>query len=223
MNAVVTYIFGENQEILREPLVVDPGVDYICVTDQPSLKSKHWRIIVDDIPQAKCTRDKMPLVKYNPFKYTDAQRILVIDGTLQITNTLKTVFNQLDTKSLAIKRHPERNNLIEELVAWRIMRQLSPRIIERFCAMSVLDGISLYDNFLVESCIIGYRNVSSIKYLCKCVLAYMSYLGENGTLCMTNQCPFTYCIKKSGIEYAEINQLSIAKRYRHGKWTLHNR
>jgi hypothetical protein len=223
MNAVVTYIFGENQEILREPLVVDSNVDYICVTDQPSLTSKQWRIIVDDISLAHCTRDKMPLVKYNPFKYTNADQIIVLDGTLQITNSLAIIFKQLEDHDLAIKMHPERNSLIQELYAWRCLRNLSINVIEKFCIMAMMDGINLDDNFLVESCIIGYRNTPQIHDLCRCVLAYMKYLGDGDKLCITNQCPFTYCIQKSRIDYAKIDQRSVANRYRHGKWTLHNR
>ena len=32
--AVLTFIFGSDKEILREPIVVDDGVRYVCVTDQ---------------------------------------------------------------------------------------------------------------------------------------------------------------------------------------------
>lgn len=223
MNAVVTYIFGENQEILREPLVVDPGVDYICVTDQPSLKSKHWRIIVDDIPQAKCTRDKMPLVKYNPFKYTDAHRIIVMDGTLQITNTLKTVFNSLGNEQLLIKKHPQRTNLLDELDTWISLRHMHESIKTKFQLMSATDNIPLTNPFLVESCIIGYQAIPSIITLCQTVLLYMQFLGESGYLCVTNQCPFTYLIEKYGIRFNYINQLDIANRYRHNSWSLANR
>ncbi len=223
MNAVVTYIFGENQEILREPLVLDHNVDYICVTDQPSLTSKHWRIIVDDIPQAKCTRDKMPWVKYNPFKYTNADRIIVMDGTLQVIKSLTILFNQLNTSPLLIKRHPQRSNLLEELNAWIELRHMDASIKDKFYTMSSIDHIPLSNSFLVESCIIGYRRIPVIQTLCNAVLAYMNYLGNNGIMCMTNQCPLTYLIEKFSIKYDYINQLNIAMRYRHNSWTLANR
>jgi hypothetical protein len=218
MNAVVTYIFGENQEILREPLVVDPGVDYICVTDQPSLKSKHWRIIVDDIPQAKCIRDKMPLVKYNPFKYTNADRIIVMDGTLQVRNTLMPLFDTLMYNSLLIKRHPDRDTLSDELMAWVTLRGMNATVVNAFHAMAQLDHIDLDNKFLVESCIIGYRRNNMIAQLCLQVLYYMRFLGENGKLCMTNQCPLTYLIEKNNIKYSCIDQQLIATRYHHNTW-----
>lgn len=223
MNAVVTYIFGENAEILREPLVVDPNVDYICVTDQPSLTSKYWRIIVDELPQAKCIRDKMPLVKYNPFKYTDAAHILVIDGTLQLVNKLDDVFDQLRIYDLLIKRHPQRTTLADELTEWTHRRHLEPSTLNKFAAMSLFDGISLENNFLIESCVIGYTVNNNIKLLCDAVIKYMEFLGTNGKLCITNQCPFTYIVEKFGIPYGYINQKAFALRYRHNSWVLANR
>ena len=56
MNAVITYIFGKNTEILREPLIIDGNTEYICVTDQKNLRSKHYHIIQDAIPQARMIR-----------------------------------------------------------------------------------------------------------------------------------------------------------------------
>lgn len=223
MNAVVTYIFGENAEILREPLVVDAHVDYICVTDQPSLTSEHWRIIVDELPQAKCTRDKMPLVKYNPFKYTDADHILVIDGTLQLVNKLDAVFDQLRIHDLLIKRHPQRTTLVDELNEWIHHRHMEVSIINKFAAMSVIDGISLTNNFLIESCVIGYTSNNNVKSLCDAVLKYMEFLGTNGKLCITNQCPFTYIVEKFGIPYGCIQQKDFAVRYNHNSWVLADR
>lgn len=223
MNAVVTYIFGKNAEILREPLVVDSNVDYICVTDQSSLESKHWRIIVDELPQAKCTRDKMPLVKYNPFKYTDAENVVVIDGTLHIINSLIPLFGQLDSYPLLIKKHPQRNNLLDELNEWVISRGMPQSVVNRFMAMSGADNIQLTAPFLIESCIVGYKSSSYIKDICHQVLSYMSFLGDFGRLCITNQCPFTYIVEKFNVPYSTIDQSLFATRYRHNSWQLADR
>ena len=223
MNAVITYIFGTNQELLREPLVLEPDTEYICVTDQSNLKSKHWHIIFDNMPAAKCTRDKMPMVKYNPFKYTKAERIIVIDGTLQITGSLQTAFHQLDDIPLLVKPHPERNMLIDELVVWHNIRHLSSDIIDKFIVMSAVDGISLTNKFLIESCVIGYNNWPIIHILCQSVLEYMKFLGNHGTLCKTNQCPFTYLIQKMNVPYSFIDQKLFATRYRHNTWKINNR
>jgi hypothetical protein len=223
MNAVITYIFGKGQEILRDPLVIDPDVDYICVTDQKHIRSNKWRIIYDKIPEAKCTRDKMPLVKYNPFSYTIADKVIVLDGTLQITGTLNHLFEMLDEVPLLIKKHPTRTTLSDELNAWIKLRGVDPYIIPTFHAMASVDNISLDRKFLVESCILGFNNSPEIITLCCYVLAYMLFLGHNGKMCMTNQCPLTYLIEKMNIPYSFIDQATVATRYRHNSWIKVNR
>ena len=70
--AVITYIFGRGKELLREPFVVDKDVEYICGTDQSYLKSKVWRIVYELAIMTQNLRDKVALVKFNPFKYTTA-------------------------------------------------------------------------------------------------------------------------------------------------------
>lgn len=223
MNAVVTYIFGKGQEILRDPLVTDPGVQYICVTDQKELTSNTWTVIYDNIPQAKCIRDKMPMVKYNPFKYTNADRIIIMDGALQITHSLNNMFAKLNETPLLIKKHPERNDLLSELNTWITKRGLPSQVIDAFTAMSLIDKIPLTNNFLVESCIIGFHNTSQIRKLCASVLAVMSFLSNGHTLCMTNQCPLTYLVEKLQIPYTWINQSDVANRYYHNSWRIINR
>lgn len=218
MNAVVTYIFGKDAEILREPLVVDPGVEYICVTDQPSLTSEHWRIVADDLPQAKCTRDKMPMVKYNPFKYTDADNVFVMDGTIQISSSLLPLYSQLSKHHLMVKLHRERHCLHDELNAWCQYRQMRPEVILKFQGMALHDGIDLTNQFLVESCIIGFHKSPEIIKLCYLTLEYMRFLGDDGLLCKTNQCPFTYLIEKYHVQYHTFNQDTYFYRYGHNSW-----
>lgn len=220
MNAVITYIFGNNLEILREPLVIDPTVDYICVTDQYNLVSNNWRIIIDKLPSVMCTRDKMPLVKYNPFKYTNAENIIVMDGALQITQSLNDLFNQLNDNDLLIKPHPSRSTLRQELTEWVEKRHMDPTVVDKFKTMSNVDHISLDNNFLIESCIIGYHVSPRVVSLCRMVLNYMSFLGRDSHLCMTNQCPFTYCIEKCAMRYSWIRQQDWATRYKHHSWDI---
>jgi hypothetical protein len=218
MNAVVTYIFGKNTELLREPLVIDSEVDYICVTDQSDLKSEHWRCVIDTIPEAKCVRDKMPMVKYNPFKYTDSDNVIVIDGTIQISSSILPLFKQINKSHLLIKMHRERHCLFDELNAWCQYRQMDPNVILKFYAMASTDGIDLKNNFLIESCIIGFHKSPEILKICQLNLAYMQFLGENGLLCKTNQCPFTYLIEKYRIPYQTLDQDAYFYRFGHNTW-----
>ena len=220
MNAVITYIFGANQEILREPLIVEPNVEYICVTDQRSLRSNIWNIIYDTIPYATCARDRMAYVKYNPFKYTNANHICVIDGSIEISNRLKTFFNRLSNVDMLVKRHPQRNNLSDELHTWHTRRNLSLDSIYKFISMSLVDHISLDNNFLIESCVLGYNASNFVKRICATVLAYMKWLGVNNHLCVTNQCVLTYLIQKYHPRIGFIRQPNYFIRYSHNTWKI---
>ena len=223
MNAVITYIFGKNKELLRTPITVTENTEYICVTDQKQLTSKIWHIVYDTIPEANCVRDKMVYVKYNPFKYTTANKICVLDGTIHIIKSMQSLFDGLDNVDLMVKKHPQRNNLYDELVAWQELRGLSNNVFNKFIAMSDVDNIDLTNDFLIESCVIGYANTHPIRSLCKIVLEYMKYIGDGNTLCPTNQCVLTYLLEKFSVNFNWLSQASFAIRYKHGSWFPANR
>lgn len=223
MNAVVTYIFGKHKEKLREPLVIDKDVEYICVTDQKDLKSKNWKIVYDDVPQAKCVRDKMVFVKYNPFKYTDAEKVCVIDGTLHITKSLKSLF-ELCKNDMLLKLHPQRYNLYDELLAWMSMRNLDKAYLQKFENMARILKTNLHNKFLVESCVIVWRNTDKILELCNTLIAYMKFLGNN-TLFQSNQCVLTLLLETefAHIKYDTLNQKKYFTRYKHNTDELADR
>lgn len=220
--AVITYIFGKGKEILRKPLVKD-NIEYICVTDQKDLKSLDWKIIYDEMPKVKCIRDKMVYVKYNPFKYTDADRICVIDGTLEITQSLIPLFEQVKDNDLLIKLHPERDNLFVELGTWIKTRGMSSDYLQKFQVIAKCEKLDLNRKFLLESCVIVYTRKPIIQKLCEEEISFMKFLGNNGNLFLSNQCVFTLLIQKAKVKFGFINQKDFFKRYNHGTTKIHNR
>lgn len=42
--SIITMVFN-NYDLLREPEEVDENAEYICITDNPDLKSDVWKII----------------------------------------------------------------------------------------------------------------------------------------------------------------------------------
>lgn len=220
--AVITYIFGKGKEILRKPLVKD-DIEYICVTDQKDLKSSDWKIIYDEIPQANCVRDKMVYVKYNPFKYTDADRICVIDGTLEITKSLIPLFEQVKDNDLLVKLHPERNNLFIELCEWIKTRGMPKDAIHKFQIIAKHEHLDLNKKFLLESCVIIYTRKPIIQELCEEEISFMKFLGNNGNLFLSNQCVLSLLIQKAKVKFGFINQKDFFKRYNHGTTKIHDR
>lgn len=222
--AVITYIFGKNKELLREPLVIDKNIEYICVTDQKELTSKNWKIIYDEIPEAKCVRDKMVYVKYRPFNYTNADYVCVIDGTLEINSSLLSLFEQCKNCDLLIKKHPERNNLSDELNAWIKLRHMNKNDVKKFEIMAKHNSYNLKTKILYESCVIVWSNKNEIKDLCSTVIAYMNFLGTN-ILFLSNQCILTFLLNTQykSLNYDFINQKKFFKRYKHNTKILRDR
>jgi len=209
MNAVITYIFGKNSEILRTPLVIDTDVEYICVTDQQDLKSDVWKIVYEPMPNINSNRDKVVYVKFNPFKYTKAEKILVIDSSMEIKTSIQSLFDEYDDYEIGLKLHPIRDFLSEELPNWKY-RGLTDNVINKFYKMAKIDGVNLSEVTEYEGCLILFKNNDFCKNLCKLLFEYMKILGENGNLIVTNQCPLSYIIhtfyKKSKIYIIERNK-----------------
>lgn len=220
--AIITYIFGKNKELLRKPLVKD-NIEYICVTDQKDLKSNDWKIIYDEMSEVKCIRDKMVYVKYNPFKYTDADIICVIDGTLEINKSLIPLFEQVKDNDLLVKLHPERDNLYSELCTWIKTRGMPNDSLQKFQVIAKHDNLNLNKKFLLESCVIVYTKNDEVKELCKEELSYMKFLGDKGNLFLSNQCILTILLQKAKLKFGFLNQKDFFKRYRHNSRTLVNR
>ena len=220
---IITYIFGKNKETLKEPLVVDDGVEYICVTDQKGLRSKTWRIVYDVMPNIKSLRDKMANVKYNPFKYTNADKILVMDGTMEIKSNITTLFESFDGYHIGLKNHPCRSNLEQELPCWK-KRGLPQTTINKFGVIAKSDRISLSDVKLYETCLILYNNDELCRKICEINLKYMRFLGDGNDMIITNQCPFSYVMHKffGGTKIFSINQKGYFNRYSHNSKKINN-
>lgn len=214
--AVFTYIFGKNEELLREPKFLDNNIEFICVTDQISLKSDIWKIIYEPIENVKSLRDKTAITKFNPFKYTNADRIIIQDSSLECINSLKEIFKELDYCDICLKKHPQRENLEQELPEWKV-RGLSDNQINKFKNMAKNDGIKLSDVPLYECCVIAIKNNKETKGLFNNLLSLMNLLGENGNMVVTQQCTFAYLIKTfyPNLKIGKINQNKFFTRYIH--------
>lgn len=214
--AVFTYIFGRNKEQLREPKFIDDNVEYICITDQQNLKSNFWKIIYDPMDNVKSLRDKTALTKFNPFKYTEADRIIIQDSSLECKCSLNELYAELYNNDICLKKHPVRENLEQELPEWKV-RGLTDSQISKFKNMAKNDGIKLTDIPLYECCVICIKNNKETKELFNSLLSLMRLLGENGNMIVSQQCTFAYLIKTfyPYLKIGKINQNKFFTRYIH--------
>ena len=112
--AVYTAIFGTHDALKSQPDL--EGVDLVCFTDDPSLRSDRWRVEVRP-PRYGHPRMSAKWFKLNPHVELEAYRYTVwIDASLQLTTETfaKEVLSFLDGKGLALFRHPDRDNIVDE-------------------------------------------------------------------------------------------------------------
>ena len=102
--SVLTYIFN-GYEIVQEIEEKDPEAEYILVTDDPSLKSDTWTIILDQ------SRGRSPF-------HTDI--VLRVDGSIKILKSLKPLIDKFENGKYdrCLMIHPRRNTLPEEYDIW---------------------------------------------------------------------------------------------------------
>jgi hypothetical protein len=106
---VYTAIFGGYDE-LREPAVREDGVQYVCFTDNPRLRSRGWEIRYcqpsgDPVFQAK-------RIKVLAHEALQCSTSLWVDGRVELGD-LNGVFDRFDAE-LAMQQHPLRNCIYEE-------------------------------------------------------------------------------------------------------------
>lgn len=99
--AIISFNFG-NYDKIREPLEIDTDCDYLIVTDQEQSANSKWQYIQD-----KGLADSSPLyasfyVRYHPFKYTDADIVIVVDGSIQIKHSLRPIVEAFANDSAQI-------------------------------------------------------------------------------------------------------------------------
>ena len=124
-------------EIIHPVLEKSDRARYIMVTDDPNLKdeSNTWEVVYDDSLTGS-SFDRTLQVRYNPFKYTDDDIVIKIDGSIGVNKSLDNLvyrFEKGDTTAsansaydMSLMLHPTRNNFYDEYVAWVQQRGYSP-------------------------------------------------------------------------------------------------
>ena len=115
---VYTCITG-GYDSLIEPTVITPGVDYVCFTDNPGMKSKTWKI--RPMPKELASYSKVKQqrgVKILAHRYLSEYDICVwVDGVVQVKGNIKEFFKNLDLNkySVFIPEHPVRKCIYKEI------------------------------------------------------------------------------------------------------------
>lgn len=110
--AIYTVITG-GYDILRTPIVLSPGFDYICFTDDPQLQCEGWTMRVVEPTEDKCRQQRA--IKIMPHKYLPEYDMTVyIDGSHQLTADVNVLIQEHFSGNWLLKIHPTRKCIYTE-------------------------------------------------------------------------------------------------------------
>jgi len=129
---VYTAIIGK-YDVLNEPKVVSEGFDYVCFTDNITLKSPIWEIVLVSNPQGlDNTRQarKIKILCNSVLKEYDLS--IWIDGNITINCDLNIFLDEnYHGKDIVVLTHPDRSCVYEEAKACIAFDKDDPEIINK--------------------------------------------------------------------------------------------
>ena len=120
---VLSYIVGGYEKIvaIKEK---SPNARYIMVTDNPGLvdESQTWEVIYDK-DLIGSTFDKCYQIRFNPFRYTDDDIVIRIDGCICVEKNLDPIIEKFlaSGADMCLMQHPIRRTIYDELMVWAEM------------------------------------------------------------------------------------------------------
>ncbi|MEJ5177561.1 glycosyltransferase domain-containing protein [Erwinia sp. MYb416] len=153
---VYTAIFGDYDDLL-EPDYVDSSIDYICFTNNKSLKSSHWIVkYVDNFNGVTDNARLNRIYKFMPHRFlSDYDESLYIDGNIKIAGkNLSNAFDfALKNKMISIPPHAERECIYEESLACLRLGKGEPDRIKKQMQFYKNEGFpekyGLYENNII--------------------------------------------------------------------------
>lgn len=154
--SILTYIFN-NDEFIRE-VPKEDNIEYVCVTDNPNLKSDTWKIIVDEDLKGLDPLYASFYVRHHPWKYCSGEVCIRIDGSIRINKSLLPIFEEFDNSSydVCVMANSRAKSINEELFHWlNIMyKDVKSKQLELYKSL----GINTEDYGVIQSPITITRN-----------------------------------------------------------------
>lgn len=210
---VLTYLYGKHT-LLREPLYIDNDVEYICVSDRSDVQSKTWKVVTAPMEYLEDDRLRTAYVKFHPFEFVDACKVLVLDASYQITDSLLPLFEHA-CKPIMLLPHLYRSNIREELSEWVRIRRMSKEQAKWFTYIAPYLGGTL-DEPLFELSASVWSDTPEARLLGVETYSILEYNGFP-----SNQMPCSLLaerhFKGSVAPIAPEDMVGLIK-YKHNKW-----
>ena len=211
-------------EVMREPEEIDPECEYIYVTDNRSLKSTTWKIVVDDSLDGLSAFDKCYHVRFNLFKYASTPICIYVDGSIHIHKSLRPLYNAFiaSNADVGLNIHPTRSTMDEEYKAWLKYRNYP--LIQKLKCYAMFDAAH-YDhkyNGLYQGTVRICRNTVLNLKIDTAVFKTLMILGTNGHIERLDQTIYSFILNTyfSNIKVFPFSQQVFQSAYM--TWMKHN-
>lgn len=221
---LLTYNFNHYEQFY-EPLEIDPECEYIYVTDDETLKSNIWNIIVDYSLDNLKPFEKVFEVRYNLFKYATTPICINIDGSVIVKKSLNKLYKDFEASNadIGLNPHPYKDNIPIEYGCW-----VKYRNYPESKAINWLNIMANYGyNFectkgLVQITFRIARNTELNKDIDNRVLNLMKIMNSTDYTERLDQTIYSFVIQHN---FPDINVFAMSQQVIQSDymtWTLHN-
>lgn len=207
-------------EVIHPVEVKSDRARYIMVTDDPNLvdESGTWEVVYDNTLTGS-TFDKCYQIRFNPFKYTDDNIVLRIDGSVGIIANLDPLIDKFTDGGydLSLMVHPTRNTQYEEYLAWVNGRGYDAQQANKVLAfMQMAEGYNVKEwKGLCQLCYIIQRRNRVNDDINRMTYTMLKYLGNNtDEIERVDQTVFSFVVQKY---FGNANIMWVDQRMYNGK------
>ena len=193
---VLTYIFGGYDKV-HEVREKDPSADYILVTDDPSLRSETWSVVLYN-PEGRTVLEKMYDVRFDPFRFCETELCVRLDAAIGINCPLRPFVDEMEAGGYdrCLMIHPRRNSMPSEYEAWVRGRGYSRQQADRCLAYMAEQGYDMGYRGLFQSCFeVVRRNAANAEANAR-VLDILRLLAPDGHVERINQTILSFVLNR---------------------------
>lgn len=217
--SVLTYIFGGG-ELLRDfTPEIEGDIEYICVTDDETLKSDVWKIIVDeDLKQLDPLLASF-YVRHHPFKYVSGDICMRLDGSVQIKKSLLPIFQEFESlnKDMCLMTNSRAKNIFIEMMHW----QGYENILLKQMSLYGNAKVNIYKQGSLQTPIIITKNNELVEKCDQLCWEWIEYLQQFDSKVRPSQALFTGAVAATtGLKLMFVDESFIQSDYL--QWFDHN-
>lgn len=197
---ILSFIIGKDYEILHEITNPQDDVEYLMITDDPSLKSDTWNVIYDEsLLNLRSGFERCFSIRYNVFKYAHTNICITIDGSMEVKGSLDKLVDKFNAGKydICLMPHPLWSDFITEYNAWIKMRNYPIKLANKFFKFLSLSNYDIKYKGLFQLCFSIKRKTDITNVIDSMTMSILKWLSLNEeTFERLDQTVFSYVMNR---------------------------